>query len=312
MPEPEAHPEYRRIRRTCVFALIAGIVLTGVKFFIYYMTNAAVVLTDAAESIANVIAAGFVLYSVWLSNRPADDEHPYGHGKVEFLAAGFEGTLIGLAGIAIGIAACQRMIEPQDLTRLSAGIWSLAGMAVVTMLLASYVYRTGKQTACLPLIADGKHLFTDAASTIGAVIALLLVKWSGQQWIDAAAALMMAALILRTSWQLIWEAIHGLMDHTDPEDDLLIRQILDKEVSEGHISSYHKVRHRHTGSFHWVDLHIQVDPDITVTEGHDIASAIERQIEVRLGDANATAHIEPDEPVTDNSSEDSHDVKPAN
>jgi len=297
MPEPQAHPQYHRIRRTGIVALVAGLMITSMKFAIFAATNATVVLTDAIESIANVIAAAFVLYSVWLSNRPADKEHPYGHGKVEFLAAGFEGTLIGIAGLAIGYEAVQRIIEPQPIRHLFTGIWMLAGVGVLSLLLAIYIYRSGKRLECLPLIADGKHLFTDAASTLGAVIALLLVKWTGYAWIDPVAALIMAALILRTSWHLVLEAVHGLMDHTDPDDDELIRDILDQQITAGHIHGYHKVRHRHTGSFHWVDLHIQINPDLTVKQGHEIASAIELRIERALGNANASAHVEPHEEI---------------
>ncbi len=295
MPDPQPHPDYPVLHRTARLALGFGLVLTLLKFAVFALTNATAVLTDALESIINVAAALVMLYSIWLSNRPADEDHPYGHGKVEFLAAGFEGWLILAAGLLIGYEAVQRLIHPEAIERLDLGLWLLGGVGGLSLALAIYVYRTGKKHHCLPLIADGKHLFTDVLSTLGVIVALLLVRWTGYWWLDPVAAIVMAILILRTSWGLLWDSAQGLMDRHDPHDDELIRKLLDDAIAKGEITGYHKVRHRHAGAFHWVDLHLQVDGDMTVRQGHRTASLIERRIEVALGHGNATAHVEPDD-----------------
>lgn len=293
MPEPDVDPNLGRIRRVALQALVAGAVLLALKLVIFQLTNSVAVLTDALESIINIAAAAVMLYSLWYSNRPADREHPYGHGKIEFMAVGLEGWLILMAGVVIGFEAVRRLVIGAELERLTVGAWALAAVGVFDAMLAAYVWRAGRRWNSAVLAADGKHLATDVASTAGVVIGLFLVQWTGKAWLDPLVAILMAALILVASWKLLWQSFHGLMDSTDPEDDQAIREILDDEVSAGHIRGYHKVRHRHTGPFHWVDMHLQVDGSITVNEGHDVASRIEGRIERRLGRGNATAHVEP-------------------
>lgn len=295
MPEPQTHPQFPRLRRAAVFTLIAGVVIMLMKFGVFFLTDSTAVLSDAMESIINLIAAALMLYSITLSNRPADIDHPYGHGKVEFMAAGFEGGLILAAGTLIAWKAGGRLIHGSDLdmARLNIGTWMLGGIGLLGFALAAYVWRAGRKYDSIVLVADGKHLLTDALSTAGVIVGLILVQWTGRQWLDPVVALAMAAFIFWTSWKLLWQSIGGLMDRRDPADDSTIREILDDEVRRGTIAGYHKVRLRHAGAFHWVDMHLQVDPAMTVTAAHDLASRIEHRIEQRLGEGNATAHIEP-------------------
>lgn len=293
MPEPVADPNLPVIRQVAARALLAGVGITVIKLALFFTTDSIAVLSDALESVINIAAAGMMLYSIWFANRPADKDHPYGHGKIEFLAVGLEGWLILVAGVVIAYEAIARLMEggaPQHLT------WGLVGLGIVGMLtgaLATYVYRRGRRYDHAVLLADGKHLITDVASTFAVFLGLLLVKLTGLNWLDPVVAMVIASLILYASWRLLWQSIHGLMDREDPEDDRLIRQILDDEVAHHHIASYHKVRHRHTGPFHWVDMHLRVPGQMSVAEGHTLASRIEHRIEESLGQANATAHLEP-------------------
>ena len=276
-------------------ALIAGLGFMALKFIIFALTNSAAVLSDAMESLINVVAATSMVYTIWLSNRPADREHPYGHGKIEFLAVGLEGWMILIAGVVVAFEAIRRLINGSELDagRLTVGTWGLVGMSVLTGLLAAYVWTSGKKHSSPPLIADGKHLMTDCLSTIGVMGGLILVNLTGKHWLDPVVALIMASLILWTSWRLLWQSIDGLMDRTDPADETAINTILDEEVLRGTIHGYHKVRHRHSGAFHWVDMHLQVDGDLSVRKSHEVASRIEGRVEQALHQANATAHIEP-------------------
>ncbi|MCE9591338.1 MAG: cation diffusion facilitator family transporter [Planctomycetes bacterium] len=297
MPDPHPHPELDRIRRVARRALIAGVVIMALKFGVFALTNSAAVLSDAAESIVNLVAAGFMMFSLWFANRPADRDHPYGHGKIEFMAVGLEGSLILTAGVLIAIEAMRRMVNPPELDpgRVTLGVWLMAGVALLAAALAAYVWSRGKLFQNHVLIADGKHLATDVASTLAGILGLVLVRVTGHAWFDPAVALLIAGVIFFTSWRLLSESVAGLMDRSDPADEAVIKEILDAEVAAGTIRGYHKVRHRHTGSFHWIDMHIQVDPDLTVRQSHALASRIEHQIETRLHPGNATAHVEPAE-----------------
>jgi cation diffusion facilitator family transporter len=295
MPEPQADPNLPQTRRVALFALLAGVVISLLKFGVFWLTNSVAVLSDALESLINVAAAGMVLYVLWLSNRPADRSHPYGHGKAEVLAVGLEGWLILLSGLIILFEAVKRLIfgNPIEADRLVMGWWFLLGIGLLSAGLAFYVYRAGRHFENAALVADGKHLMTDVASTAAVLVGLAVVHFTGVLWLDPLIAVAIAGFILFVSWKLLWQSVQGIMDEADPEDDAAIRAILDEEVSSGTIRGYHKVRYRHTGRFHWVDMHLQVPGTMSVSEGHEVATRIEKRIEQALGEANATAHVEP-------------------
>lgn len=274
-------------------ALVGGVLIMGAKLGVFALTRSAAVLSDALESIINIVAACMMMYSIWLANRPADAGHPYGHGKVEFLSIGLEGGMILVAGILIVAVAVKRLVYPVELENLDWGVWSLGAVNMALVGLAGFLYYQGRKYLSSVLIADAKHLLTDAASTLAVIVGLLLVQWTGLYWVDPALALVLGGLIILTSRKLLQQSIDGLMDRSDPADQAGICRILDEEVAAGNIRSYHKVRHRHTGSFHWVDMHIQVDGQMTVNESHSLVSRIERRIEEYLGRAKATAHVEP-------------------
>jgi len=297
MPEPQADPHLPQIRRVATIALTAGAALTLLKFGIYWLTDSVAVLSDALESIINVVAAGVMLYSISKANRPADEEHPYGHGKLEFMAVGLEGWLILLAGVFIAVEAIGRLFSDIVPRQLGLGLVLLAGVGLLDAVLAAFVWHKGRLLHNDVLKSDGRHLMTDVASTAGVLVGLSLVRATGWHWLDPVVALIMAGLISVASWRLLFESSQKLMDRRDPEDDRLIREILDNEVAAGTIYGYHKLRHRHTGRFHWVDMHLQVDGSLTVAEGHELASRVEHRIEAALGQANATAHLEPPEHV---------------
>jgi cation diffusion facilitator family transporter len=298
MPDPQPHPDSPNIKRVAWHALVAGIAIMLFKFAIFGMTNSAAVLSDALESIVNLVAASMMMYSIWLSNRPADADHPYGHGKIEFLAIGLEGCLILSAGVMIVYESVRRLIWPPtlNLERFSLSTLLLAGVALLSALLAAYVWLSGRKFNNANLVADGKHLATDALSTLGGVASLALVHRTGKVWIDPLIAIATAGIIFFISWKLLWQSAHGLMDRSDPHDEAVIKRILDEEVAAGAIRAYHKVRHRHTGAFHWVDMHLQVPAELSIREGHELASRIEFRIEQELSPGNATAHIEPFDP----------------
>lgn len=295
MPEPQAHPELPHIRRVTRFIFVAAVVITLAKFFAYAISNSVAVLGDALESIINVIAAAMLAYTMRIANRPPDDEHPYGHGKIEFLAIGAEGCMILLAGVVILIEAVRRLFTQDGINKehTTYSLVAIGIIALMTAALAIYALLAARKYESQNLMAHAKHLLTDVASTVAVFIGVALVTWTEKLWLDPIVAIIISIVILATSWRLLWRSLDGLMDRRCPEDDAVIAGILDDAVASRLIRGYHKVRHRHQGTFHWVDLHLQVDEHLSVRESHELASKIERQIENALGDGNATAHVEP-------------------
>lgn len=275
--------------------MFGGGVITAMKFGVFFYTNSASVLTDALESIINLVAAAIMIYTLWLARKPADEDHPYGHGKAEFFAVGFEGWLILSAGVLILIEAIRRLADPPvlDVTRLERGSAMLAVTCAMSAALAFYVLRMGKALDSPTLIADGKHLMADVVSTVGGIIGLLGVSFTGWQWLDPVVALVLGLFILITSTKLVWQSVEGLMDHNDPHDQAEIERILQDEIAAGRIMGFHKVRHRHSGAFRWIDMHLQVDAGMSVRDAHEVATAVEKRIEQHFGHAKATSHIEP-------------------
>jgi len=295
VPDPAHDPNWPGVKRLGLLTLGVGVALSVVKFGAYWRTNSAAVLSDALESVVNVAAAGAMLWTLWLSARPADENHPYGHGKAEFMAAAFEGAMILFAGLVIAGEAARRFAEPVMIGRLSEGAALLAVTGVVNGLLAGALLRAGRRLRSPALAADGRHLMTDVYTTIAVIGGLLLVRWTGVLWLDPLLAVVFAAIIVLSGWRLVSDSVGGLMDAADPDDERRALAILDDEVRSGAIAGYHKVRLRRNGPFRWIDMHIQLDPSLSVRESHAVASRIEGRIERTFGRANATAHVEPAE-----------------
>lgn len=284
--------------RAVVVALLLAIVLVVAKFYAFFLTGSAAIFSDACETVVNVAAAAFAIYSLVVAHTPADRDHPYGHGKIEFFAGGFEGGMIFLASLfAIGKAVLVLIQGGLREEGLNTGILVLAGALALNALAGLYLLRVGRRTGSVTLEADGKHLLADAITSVCALIALLLVRLTGKLWIDPVAAIVVAIYIAGIGVTLMRRSAAGLMDRQDKADQMLLQHLLDAHVGPGgkppHICSYHKLRHRHSGRYHWVDFHLVVPADWDIRRGHEVASAIEYEIEQALGEGNATAHIEP-------------------
>ena len=285
--------------RAALLALVVGVALTAVKFLAYFVTGSAAVFSDAMEGIVNIAAAGFALYSIVLAHQPADANHPYGHGKVEFFSAGFEGGMILVAALVASVNAADDLLRGTRLHpgRLDLGLLLMAATLPVNGLVGMYLIRTGRRRSSLTLVADGHHLMTDAITSVVALAALAVVRFTGWRYADPIAAFLVSFYIARTGVRLLRQSVAGLMDRQDAEDEALLRSVLDAHLGpsgkEPQICGYHKLRHRHSGRYHWVDFHITVPPDWNVDRGHRVASAIEYEIELALGEGNATAHVEP-------------------
>lgn len=285
--------------RAAIASLVAGVSLMSLKFAAYFLTNSSAVFSDALESTVNVAAAGFAIYSLSLAHRPADIDHPYGHGKIEFVAAGFEGSMILLAALVSVVRAVDSLLHNFQINTgaIGVGLGLMALALFVNGALGAVLLRVGRTAQSATLRADGHHLLSDAITSVAAIAGLLIVRFTGWRLADPIAALIVAAYIGRTGVILMRGAVAGLMDRQDVEDERLLQSILDAHIGPAgkppRICSYHKLRHRHSGRYHWVDFHLVVPADWNVDRGHRVASAIEHEIELALGIGNATAHIEP-------------------
>jgi cation diffusion facilitator family transporter len=296
-------PRLKHVPRVEAIAAAASaaiaLALLAVKFIAYYLTESAAIFSDALESIVNVSASVVAAYSLFLAHQPPDRQHPYGHGKAEFLSAAFEGGMILLAACVIAFRAIEEMVRGPGAHQLDWGLVLVFLAGAVNGAAGLFLLVLGQRRHSMTLIADGKHLLSDAITSAGVLVALLIMwlrpRWI---WIDPIAALVVAAYIAYMGTHLLRESAAGLMDRQDVEDERLLRGILDAHVGETaahepRICSYHKLRHRHSGRYHWVDFHMMVPSGWDVARGHQVASAIEHEIEQALGEGNATAHVEP-------------------
>ena len=295
IPRPEA--------RAIFTSLAVGVSMLLVKLVAYAYTQSAAILSDALEQVVNVVASGFAIYALSTAHRPADEEHPYGHGKIEFLSAGFEGGMIVLAAIIMIGSAARRMhhILGHDKRLESIGV-GLALMAVamsVHGILGLYLLKLSRRDNSITLEAEGWHLLTDALTSAVAAVALLIVRSTGWNLADPIGAIIIAIYISVVGYKMVRRAAAGLMDEQDRSDGKMLRELLDAHVNakttgrEPRICSYHKLRHRHSGRYHWVDFHIMLPARWDIQRAHQVASTVEYEIEQALSLGNATAHIEP-------------------
>ena len=197
-------------------SLSIGVALLAIKFYAAYLTGSSAILSDALESIINVVASTFALVSILWAARHPDETHPYGHGKIEFFAAGFEGALIILAAAGIFVQVWPRLFHPQALPRLEIGLLLIFFAALVNLVLSLGLIRTGRRTHSPTLVADGQHILTDVYTSLGVLVGLVLVWLTGWYWLDSAVACLVAVSILITGVKLVRQAFWGLMDTSEP------------------------------------------------------------------------------------------------
>lgn len=279
--------------RLQLLVLLVGIVLLLTKFLAFYLTNSNAILTDALESIINVVAGGFSLYSLILSARPKDLNHPYGHGKIEFVAATLEGSLILVAGGAIILKSIYNLFVPQELYRLDAGIYLIAVSGLINYLVGYVTERRGNQSNSLVLVAGGKHLKTDAYSTAGILVGLLLLYLTGEVWLDSAVAILFGAFICYTGYRILRASLAGIMDEADYELLQRIVRVLNENRRENWID-IHNLRVIKYGNTLHIDCHLTVPWYLSVLEAHEEVEAVGTLIRERIDpDIELFIHTDP-------------------
>ena len=247
--------------------VVTGVVLFIVKLVAWYLTNSVAILTDALESTVNVTSGFIGLYSLYISAKPKDTLHPYGHGKVEFISAAIEGTLISCAGLLIIYEAAKNLGNPQPVAQLDYGILLITTTAAVNYLVGALAVKKGKKNNSLALVASGKHLQSDTYSTIGIIIGLIILFLTKVAWLDSVVALIFALLIVFTGYKIIRDSLRGIMDEADEE--LLGKMVSLLQANRGEEwIDLHNMRIIKYGSTLHLDCHLTVPWYLNVHEAH--------------------------------------------
>jgi cation diffusion facilitator family transporter len=284
----------RSVRSLAQGSIVVGVAVLGLKYVAYYLTGSVALLSDAIESIVNVVTAIVALLAIDLSAKPADEEHPYGHHKAEYFSAVVEGVLIVLAAILILREAYFSYLAPRA---LDAPWLGLAVNALATALNAVWAWvliNWGRRLRSPALAADGRHLLADVVSSIGVLGGVGVAALSGIAILDPILAALVALNILWAGWGLMKESLSGLMDEAIPPATLAnIKKIISTQ-SHGAIEA-HDLRTRRAGSMTFIDFHLVVAGTTTVSAAHKICDNLEGAIRKEIGEALITIHVEPDD-----------------
>ena len=273
--------------------LLFSIALMCLKFFAWWITKSNAILTDALESIVNVVAGSFALFSIIYASRPRDKEHPYGHGKIEFVSAGFEGGLIFIAGGFIIYESIRGFIAPHSIPKADIGAYLSAAAGLGNFIMGYFLLKKGRSQNSALMQANGKHLISDTISSIGLVIGLFLIHFTGWSQVDNVLAIAFGGYIFYTGFKIVRESFGNLLDEQDQEKiDLLVR-ILNKNRMDNWID-VHNLRILKYGSGLHVDAHITLPWYLTIEKAHEEIDAVENLIKKEIGsDMEFFIHIDP-------------------
>jgi cation diffusion facilitator family transporter len=290
----EQHSAAASQQKTAIgISMAVGFLMLAGKGYAYFITGSAAILSDAAESVVHVVAVSFAAFSLWLSLRPADESHPYGHEKISFFSAGTEGAMIVIAAIYIIYEAAHKWLHGLYLENLGEGTMFTAAAMVINAALGGYLVWQGKKHKSLILIANGKHVLTDSWTSLGVIVGLILVMLTGWLPFDPILAILVALNILWSGGKLIRQSIGGLMDEQDPKMEEILKRALDEETVKRGVE-YHGLRSRNTGGSIWIDVHFLFPKAMTIEAAHWRATEIEGAIKARMPvPVRFTTHLEP-------------------
>jgi len=265
----------RSSKRAMLAALLVGAAITVLKFVAYWLTGSSAILSDALESIINIVASGFALLSLIVSARPPDETHPYGHGKIEFFSAGFEGALIILAAVGIFSEGVRQVRDPHTLPGLTSGLIILVGASVINLGLGLVLVKLGNRIKSVVLEADGKHVLTDVYTTGGVVAGLVLVELTGWTRLDGIVACLVGAQIVVSGTRLVRRGFGGLMEESDPA---LLEEICSvlREHRKDLWIDVHRLRTTRAGNHVQIDFHLILPRDLPLEDGHREVKSLER------------------------------------
>jgi cation diffusion facilitator family transporter len=289
---------FNSLKRFAWLSIAAALGAIALKGIAWRLTGSVGLLSDALESLVNLAGAVMALAMLTIAEQPADDRHAYGHGKAEYFSSGFEGLLILIAAIVIGISATERLLHPEPLSGVGVGLVVSIAASILNFIVARILLAAGRERRSPTLEADARHLMTDVWTSAGVVVGVGATVLTGWLWLDPLIALLVAANIVWTGWKLIHQSTSGLMDGAlPPQDHARVMDILARYRAEG--IDYHALRTRESGARRFVELHVLVPGAWTVRRGHDLAERLESDIRGALSHTTVITHVEPlEDPVS--------------
>ena len=287
-----------QLQRYALLSIAAAVVVVSLKGVAFWLTGSVGLLSDALESLVNVAAAVATWLAVSLAARPPDEDHAFGHDKIEFFASGFEGALILTAALGIFWAALPRLLAPLPMEAAGLGLAVSATASVINLWVAMTLLRAGKKHHSMALSADGRHLLTDVWTSVGVLTGLVLTAVTGWNVLDPMIALLVGCYVVWIGGRLIWEAVHALLDKALPTDQMdAVNEVLARYASEQ--VQFHALRTRWAGARQFVSFHVLVPDAWTVRRGHDLLEEIEADLRAVLPSGIIFTHLEPiDDPAS--------------
>lgn len=292
MAHPSNSHDRKFLTRFAWVSIGAAVLTIILKTAAYFLTGSVGLLSDALESLVNLVGGLMALAMLTIAARPADEDHVYGHSKAEYFSSGVEGTLILIAALSIIATAAPRLLYPRPLEQVGLGLAVSAGASVVNLIAALILLRAGKQYNSITLEANAHHLLTDVWTSVGVLIGVGLVALTGWQRLDPIVAFIVAANIIWSGFRIVRSSVLGLMDTAlPPNEQAAIVKVLDNYKDE-HIQ-YHALRTRQSGARMFASVHILVPDKWTVLKGHGLLEKIEADIRHALPGITIFTHLEP-------------------
>ncbi len=285
--------------RAAGVSILSNSLLIALKLVAGAITGSVAVITEAVHSSIDLIASIIAYFSVRKADEPADAGHPYGHAKIENLSAAIQGMLILVGAGIIVFESTRRLVDPPEVHSIGFGIGVIAFSAVVNLAVSTYLYRQAGISESPALEGDAAHLRTDAATSLGVLVALVLVEVTGLQILDPITALIVAVAIVGAGGRILARSSRVLVDEALPADELeAVRETLAKYAT-AEVAGYHKLRARRAGSRRYVDLHLQFAEGTTLRRAHELTHELQGAIALRLRDADVLIHLEPEKEPTE-------------
>jgi cation diffusion facilitator family transporter len=281
-----------KLTRFAWLSVAVALFTIALKTVAYFLTGSVGLLSDALESVVNLVGAGMALAMLTVAARPADKGHAYGHSKAEYFSSGIEGGLILVAAVSIAYSAIERILNPQPLEQIGLGLLVSVIASLMNLATSLILQRAGRANNSISLTSNGKHLMTDVFTSAGVLVGVGAVALSGWLILDSIVAILVAVNIVWTGIGIVRRSISGLMDSALPSDQVMkIEQIVEARFKAG--EKMHALRTRESASVKFISMHVQVPGDWTVDKGHDLVTQIESDLRVEFPDAAIFTHLEP-------------------
>jgi len=280
-----------RKKQAAIIALVCGIAIFFLKIAAFYVSNSVALLSDALESIINIVASGLMFFSISISEKAPDQSHKYGHQKIEDISCLLEGVLIIIAALFIIVTAVERLSVSSYLLELNFGIIISVFATIVNLGVSILLLNTAKRTSSVALEGDSKHLMSDVISSAGVWIGLVIGQFIGLDYMDLLLAFVVAIFIIKMGVSLSWKSSGNLMDQSCVDEEKSIGDILRQHKYR--FIDFHDLKTRRSGSFVFAELHLSVVSSLTVKEAHDLADHLEADIKEACSNVNLSIHVEP-------------------